>query len=312
MSAFTDALEAGDLAAIRACPKADLHMHCAGGGNRAFIRSRTGRDIAPVAVPLDSMGAMHAWFAAHIGDLFKGADGMLFSMEAALEQAKADGIRRIELGIDVWAITQGFASAADIRDRQIACHRATAPEVAWLPQLSMSRHCSIAALDRWLSPFLELGFYQTFDLSGDELVQPIERFVPLYAKAKAAGLRLKAHVGEWGTARDVQHAVERLDLDEVQHGIAAADDPAVMRFLADNGIRLNICPTSNLLLGRVENLGRHPIRKLFDAGVIVTVASDDALIFGNGVSEEFLALRRCGLFSAAELDQIRHNGLSDV
>jgi adenosine deaminase len=97
----------------------------------------------------------------------------------------------------------------------------------------------------------------------------------------------------------------------VQHGIAAADDPVVMRFLADNRIRLNICPTSNLLLGRVVSLAQHPIRRLFDAGVRVTVNSDDVLVFGSSVSQEFLALHRSGLFSAAELDVIRRNGLAD-
>ena len=63
-------------------------------------------------------------------------------------------------------------------------------------------------------------------------------------------------------------AVEVLELDEVQHGIAAAESPAVMRFLADHRIRLNICPTSNILLGRVKRLEEHPIRKLFDAAMI--------------------------------------------
>jgi adenosine deaminase len=62
-------------------------------------------------------------------------------------------------------------------------------------------------------PFLELGAYRTLDLSGDEFAQPIETFVPLYRAAKPAGLRLKAHVGEWGTADDVQRAVEVLELD---------------------------------------------------------------------------------------------------
>jgi adenosine deaminase len=221
------------------------------------------------------MAEMHAWFGANIGRLFDGVEGSALALEASFAQARADGVTRIELGYDCWIITQGFTSAAAVAERQAAVHRATAPGIEWVRQVSMSRHCSIPALDLWLSPFLELGFYQTIDLSGDELVQPIEVFIPLYRKAKAAGLRLKAHVGEWGTADDVRRAVEVLELDEVQHGIAAADDPGVMRFLADNRIRLNICPTSNLLLGRVESLAKHPIRKLFDAGVRVTVNSDD-------------------------------------
>jgi adenosine deaminase len=105
---------------------------------------------------------------------------------------------------------------------------------------------------------------------------------------------------------------EVLELDEVQHGIAAAESPSVMRFLADHQIRLNICPTSNILLGRVARLQDHPIRKLFDAGVIVTVNSDDAIVFGAGVSEELLSLYQVGVFTAEELDQIRRWGLHYV
>jgi adenosine deaminase len=150
------------------------------------------------------------------------------------------------------------------------------------------------------------------DLSGDELAQPIEVFKPLYRAAKNQGMRLKAHVGEWGTADDVRRAVEVLELDEVQHGIAAAESLSVMRFLADHQIRLNICPTSNILLGRVARIQDHPIRKLFDAGVIVTVNSDDAIVFGAGVSEELLSLYQVGVFTAEELDQIRRWGLHDV
>jgi adenosine deaminase len=104
-------------------------------------------------------------------------------------------------------------------------------------------------------------------------------------------------------------AVEELELDEVQHGIAAADSPAVMRMLADNHIRLNVCPTSNVMLGRVDRLETHPIRKLYDAGVEVTVNTDDVLVFGNGVSEEFLGLYQAKVFDADELDAIRQAGL---
>jgi adenosine deaminase len=124
-------------------------------------------------------------------------------------------------------------------------------------------------------------------------------------------LRLKAHVGEWGTADDVWRAVEELELDEVQHGIAAAESPAVMRFLANHQVWLNICPTSNLMLGRVESIESHPIRRLYDVGVRVTINTDDALVFGCSVSQEFLSLYSGGVLSAAELDQMRVNGLTD-
>lgn len=157
-------------------------------------------------------------------------------------------------------------------------------------QLGLSRHCQISALTRWLTLFLELGCYRTLDLFGNEGAQPIEVFRRLYRMAKDKGLRLKAHMVEWGSADGVWRAVEELDPDEVQHGIAAAGSTMVIRMLADNHIRWDVCPTSNVMLGRVDRLETHPIRKLFDSGVEVTVNTDDVLVFGSGVSEEFLGL----------------------
>jgi adenosine deaminase len=189
-------------------------------------------------------------------------------------------------------------------------HERIAPEVEWVPQMGMSRHCPFRALEYWMAPLLELGLFRTLDLSGDEFAQPIAVFAPLYRRAKAAGLRLKAHVGEWGTADDVWRAVELLELDEVQHGIAAARSPTAMRALADSGVQLNICPTSTVKLGRVARMADHPIRRLYDAGVKVTVNTDDALIFGTSLSEEFLALYQAGVMTAAELDDVRVQALA--
>jgi adenosine deaminase len=311
VTAFQAALLDRGLAGLRRCPKSDLHNHAIGGGSRSFIRERTGRDIAPLDRKLASMADMHAWVQASVGDLFDGPQGRLLAFEAALVQADRDGVTRLEIGEDVWAVTL-FGTAEKLTGELRRLHRATAPRIELVPQLGLSRHCPVEALERWIEPFLGLDFFRTLDLSGDELAQPIETFKPIYRRARACGLRLKAHAGEWGTADDVWRAVEELELEEVQHGIAAADSPRVMRFLADNGIRLNLCPTSNVMLGRVDGLKAHPIRKLHEAGVRVTVNTDDALVFGHGVSEEFLAIHSAGLLSAAALDAIRLDGLSDA
>lgn len=147
------------------------------------------------------------------------------------------------------------------------------------------------------------------DLYCDEFAQPITNFKPIYRKAKEKGLLLKAHVGEWGDANSVKEAVEELELDEVQHGISAGSSPQVMNWLADHKIQLNICPTSNVMLNRVDNLKNHPIRTLFDYGVRVTINSDDILVFGQSVSKEYLDLYEAGVFSTEELNVIRKNGL---
>jgi adenosine deaminase len=254
------------------------------------------------------MAEMHAWSGENFGNPETRLRPRLF--EAAFARAKEDGLVRYELGDDVWAVTLD-GSAENVTEILKRAHERGAPDVEWIPQLGMSRHCRIEDIRRWMEPFLALRFYKTIDLSGDEFAQPIENFKPLYRLAKANGLRLKAHVGEWGDVDSVRRAVEELELDEVQHGIAAADSPTVMRFLAENRIRLNMCPTSNLMLGRVESLRSHPIRKLFDAGVRVTVNTDDMAMFGQSVSDEFLNLYKAGCMNEKELDQIRENGLSD-
>ena len=83
----------------------------------------------------------------------------------------------------------------------------------------------------------------------------------------------------------------------------------VIQFLIDNKIRLNITPTSNVKLGRVNSMCKHPIRKLYRAGVDVTINSDDILIFDSDVSKEYLRLYKNHVLSAEELDNIRINGL---
>lgn len=304
-AAFMAALEADDLSAVRRSPKAESHTHGPFGADRDWLRARTGRDIVPVSSPLTSMDEMHGWTATHAGDLFKGRKGRRLGWEGAFVRAKRDGLTRVEFGDDVWMISQDVGDAAQLFADIEAARLAIAPEILWVPQLGFSRHCKRSWLWHWLTPFLEAGGWEALDLSGDEMVQPIEVFQPLYRACGDQGMRLKAHVGEWGSADDVWRAVEVLELDEVQHGIAAASSPQVMRVLADQQVTLNVCPTSNLLLGRVARLEDHPIRALYDAGVRVTLNSDDALIFGVGVSEEFLALYRAKVFNATELDQIR-------
>ena len=120
---------------------------------------------------------------------------------------------------------------------------------------------------------------------------------------------LKAHVGEWGTAQDIVAAVKALHLTEVQHCIAAVQDEDVMDFLKEHGIRLNITPSSNVLLGRVPDMAHHPIAQLYRRGVDVTINSDDVLIFDSDVSKEYLRLYRSGCLTKEELEAIRINGL---
>lgn len=310
-ASFMTALDAGDLAALRRVPKADLHIHAYLGGCRAHVRERTGHDIPPLEGILGSMEEMHAWNQTYIGPVFQAPGRRALPFEATFAQCLRDGVVRIDMGLDVAVASRDWTSAAEAWCWLEAIHLRDAPEIDWLPQLGASRGSRPEKVESWMAPFLELGTFKTLDLYGDELARPVEDFKAVYRRAKAAGLIVKCHVGEWGSADDVVRAVEVLELDEVQHGIAAAESPSAMRFLADAGVRLNVCPTSNIKLGRVARIQDHPIRRLYDAGVRVTVNSDDPLMFGSDLSEEFLLLFQAGVMSVEELDAVRCEALRD-
>ncbi len=310
---FTKALIEGNLEAIRKCPKADLHNHFVLGGSRRYLLEHSGINIQPITEPLHSMDEMHAWNSRNQGGFFETAEGRRMLIRAAFCQAKEDGVSILEIGEDVWGLGTFFhGNIEELIDAFETVHQEIAPEIELRLQIGLSRHCDIAYLEDCLSHFWGCKAFYSIDLYGDELAQRIENFRSIYQRAKSEGLRLKAHVGEWGTAEDVRRAVECLELDEVQHGFAAADDPSVVRFLADHHIRLNITPSSNYLLGRVPDLKNHPIAKLYRNGIDVTINSDDVLIFDSDVSKEYLRLYQCGCLNAEELDDIRRNGLKPV
>lgn len=160
-----------------------------------------------------------------------------------------------------------------------------------------------------LSEAIATGVFRSVDMYAYEDGCDADDVRWIYEKARAHGLKLKAHVGEFGGADEVKRTVEVLNLDEVQHGIAAAESTAVMNWLADQRIRLNVCPTSNVMLGAVADLESHPIRALYDHGVDVTINTDDLMIFGQSVSDEYLNLYRAGVFTPEELEEIRLRSL---
>ena len=255
---------------------------------------------------------MDSWSSKYIGNHFNSPEGRKLLIEATFAQAKFDGVTVLEIGEDVWGLGEFFDN--DI-EKMIFCFQEAnariAPEIELRLQIGLSRHCSVDYLMNCLSHFWGHKEFYSIDLYGDELAQSIANFIPIYDKAAENGLVLKAHVGEWGTAKDIITAVELLHLNEVQHGIAAVQDENVIEYLIENNIRLNITPSSNVLLGRVSDMAHHPIAQLYHRGVDVTIGSDDVLIFNSDISKEYLRLYQSGCLTKEELDDIRINGLRD-
>ncbi len=305
---FIEVLESRSLDVLRRIPKSDLHNHAGRGGNIKYIGEWTNTSILPPSGKFGSLGEMQEWFVSNVKTHCPGTQGYLKRIEASFVQAADDGIELLALSYGIDEIDALGGMEAFIHTMDSLSHQ-YAPQTLFLPELAFDSRCDIDETLERLDEILSYHWFKSVDICGQELAQPIRNFRPLYHRAKAAGLVLKAHSGEFGSADDVMEAVEELDLQEVHHGIAAAQSPQVMNWLAMHNITLNVCPTSNVMLGRTENYSTHPIRALYDAGIPVTINSDDMLIFNQSVSEEYLNLYSSGLMSANELNDIRENGL---
>jgi len=139
-----------------------------------------------------------------------------------------------------------------------------------------------------------------FSMAGDEANHPIDEFADAYAIAAAAGLGCTVHAGEWAGPESVRAAL-RLPVTRIDHGVRAIEDAALVAELAERGIVLNTCPTSNVVLGVYGSYAEHPLAALRDAGVGLTLGSDDPPYFGASIGGEYaVCAQRLG-FSRADL-----------
>lgn len=126
-----------------------------------------------------------------------------------------------------------------------------------------------------------------FQMAGDEAGYPPEPFAGAYAIAAAAGVGCTVHAGEWAGAASVRGAMELPGVTRISHGVRAIEDPELVEELARRGIVLEICPTSNVVLGVFDGFASHPLPALRAAGVRVTLASDDPPYFGASIGGEY-------------------------
>jgi aminodeoxyfutalosine deaminase len=146
-----------------------------------------------------------------------------------------------------------------------------------------------------------------FGIGGSEERGPAEWFTEVFEYARRAGLHLTAHAGEGTSARSIWSALE-LGAERIGHGISAIDDSALVRHLREHSIPLEISVTSNLVTGVVKRLEDHPVRRLFDAGVPITLNTDDPAMFACTLTGEYeLAMRHFG-FTEQEVRGIADNG----
>ncbi|MGO4883712.1 MAG: adenosine deaminase [Bryobacteraceae bacterium] len=295
--------------AYRTWPKAELHLHLEGS-----IEPETMQALDP-ALSSDAVRALYSFkdFSGFI-ETYKSVAARLRTPEsyalvtrALLGRLMAENIQYAEItlsaGVVLWKGQDFGPIYAAIREAA-----ADFPiEVRWI--LDAVRHFGAEhamAVAELAAARVDDGVV-AFGIGGDEVRGPAAWFGDVFRFAKAAGLRLTAHAGETAGPESVWAALE-IGAERIGHGIRAIEDPALLRHLRDRGIPLEVCISSNVATRAVESLDAHPVRRLYDAGVPITLNTDDPAIFATTLSDEYgLAARQFG-FSDDELRGIAENG----
>ena len=304
---------------VRGLPKAELHLHIEGTLEPELMFELAERN--QVDIPYGSVGEVKAAYEFddlqsfldiyyQAAEVLRTEEDFADLMAAYLDRAVADGVRHAEIffdpqthterGIDVGTVIRGFArarqgAAADISSTLILCF------LRHLPSRS-----AVEILEASL-PYLD--HLQGVGLDSGEAGNPPELFAEPYRLAVQAGLRPVAHAGEEGPAEYVWSALDILGVERIDHGVRAGDDPDLVRRLARDRIPLTMCPLSNQKLKVVPDLADHNLKELMDAGVLVTVNSDDPAYFGGYVADNYLAIAEALDLSRDDLARLALNSI---
>lgn len=286
-----------NLRPLVALPKAHLHLHLEGAMRLGTLQDLAERSGLAVPVPSVNYGNF-----ADFQELYQAAQSALRSLEdlerlvfEVIDDAWRDGAVWIEPAVHLPSHRGLGPDAAVLEVLVDAARRAGAQRrvgTGWLITADRTEPPEEALEQaRLAASFVGRGVV-AFGLANDEAASPPEAFETAFAVARQAGLICAPHAGEHRGAEAVRAAVDTLGAARVQHGVRAAEDPDVLRLLAERQVCLDVCPTSNVSLSVVPELTAHPLRTLLDAGIPCSINADDPLLFGTGIADEYDACRR--------------------
>jgi len=307
---------------VRSLPKAELHLHIEGTLEPEMLLALGRRN----GVALRCSTAEECRAQYHFDDLqdfldlyFEGVRVLVGEQDfrdlttAYLDRVAADGARHVEVFFDPQShVTRGvpFADvvagiAGGLRDGE------KEHGISWRLIMCFLRDRPVDEAMEMLDLALDHRDVITgVGLDSAELGHPPADFAEVYERARAAGLVAVAHAGEEGPPEYIAEALEVLGVRRIDHGVAAVGDPALQRLLAARGIALTMCPLSNRALQVTPDLSRHPLKELLDAGVLVTINSDDPAYFGGYLLENYLAAQRALDLGRADLVRLARNSLT--
>jgi adenosine deaminase/aminodeoxyfutalosine deaminase len=293
---------------LREMPKAELHLHLEGS-----VEPETLHELDP-ATPLAELRALYDYgdfdsflkaFGA-VGKRLRTPEDYALITRRLLARLDAQNVLYAEIILAAGVVLWKGQELAPIFDAVREAAAGSRVQVRWIldavRQFGAEQAMQVA---QFAAERVNRGVV-AFGIGGSEERGPARWFTEVFAFAKKAGLRLTAHAGESTGPESIWDAL-LLGAERIGHGIAAAQDPALMLHLRDYKIPLEICITSNLVTGVVKRLEDHPIRKLHDAGVPITLNTDDPAMFRCSLEGEYRLAARQFAFSDAELQEIAGN-----
>jgi len=301
-------------------PKAHLHLHFTGA-----MRHRTLAELArghgvrlPAALTGDwpprlSGTDERGWF--RFQRLYDTARSVLRShedvrrlMTETAEDERAEGSRWLEIQVDPSGFATRFggitAMTELVLDAAGQAASATGVGIGIIVAANRTKHpLEARTLARLAAQYAGRGVIG-FGLSNDERQRPARDFAAAFRIAGRAGLLLVPHGGELVGPASVAACLDDLHADRIGHGIRAAEDPAVVKRLAAEGITCEVCPSSNVALGVAAAPAQVPLRRLFEAGVPVALGADDPLLFGPRLTAQYEIARSAHGFTDAELAEL--------
>lgn len=297
---------------MKSLPKVELHLHLEGAAPPRFIAGLAAEKNINLRGVFDQKGNYAFRDFSHFLQVYEAATSVLTGPEeyarlvlAVLEQQAEEGVLYTETFLspdfcgagdlaawrDYMAAMSEAAQVAESRFGTtlrgvITCIRHFGPEKA--------RAAAICAAET------KGDFIVGFGIAGDETMGRPKDFAWSFDCAREADLQLTAHAGEWGGPVSVREAVDDLGVARIGHGVRAIEDPALVDRLAEREIVLEVCPGSNIALGLYPNWRAHPVARLREAGVKVTLSTDDPPFFHTGLSAEYERLAEAFDWSEAE------------
>jgi adenosine deaminase len=284
---------------LQTLPKAHLHVHLEGAMRASTLTELADRHGLPANLEGDGSFASFIALYRAACEALRSADDLSRLVHEIVEDAAADGAVWIE--ISAW-VSPSHAERLQLRDQAEVlevlldagrrAQQALGVGVGFIMSANRTRPADEAVDLARLAALHAADGVVGFGLADDETRGAADLFGEAFAIAGAAGLIRVPHAGEHGGPDSVRAALDVLHAQRIEHGVRAAEEPELLRRLAREGVTLDVCPTSNVVLRVVPTLADHPLPRLLEAGVPVSLNADDPLFFGSGILAEYELGRR--------------------